>query len=106
MPNVDCGTDNTKEETKVLPEFLETPTTLSMQTENCLTTKRLLSFEDSEADDFKMLQEVASRAVSTFTKQNESDEEDFLFTIPKHNFEENKKGPGKHKHNNMGQVNQ
>ena len=96
MPNVDYESANIKDETPVLPKFLETPTTLTMQSENCLTTKRSLTFENSDGNDFKMFQEYASSAVSTFTKQNESDE-DLFSTIHTRRCEENKKGPGNKK---------
>ena len=55
---------------------LSTPTS-SLLSENSPITKRMLSFKGSD-NDHKMLQEYASSAVSSFTKQNESDDDMIL----------------------------
>ncbi|CAB3996713.1 transcription factor 19-like [Paramuricea clavata] len=76
----EAGNDLTNIETKHTQEAtMETPTTSTVLSENCPTTRRVLMFENSDDNDYMMLQEYASTAVSSFTKENESDED--LLTV-------------------------
>lgn len=80
---------------------METPTTSTVLSENCPTTRRVLTFENSDDNDYMMLQEYASTAVSSFTKENESDEDllsvKYTQILPHASCEKNKstRSPGK-----------
>ena len=57
----------------VLSKFTETPTA----SETCHAKRRVLTFENSDDSDYQVLQEFASNAVTSFSKQNESDDDLF-----------------------------
>ncbi len=102
MTNIDYKTDNTQDKATVFSKSLETPTTSSVLSENCHTKRRVLMFENNHDDDYQMLQEYASTAVSSFTKQNESDDEllpvNYTQILPHTSCgEKNTKSPGKNK---------
>lgn len=64
--------------------------------ERCCLRQRVLTFDNSQNNDYKTLQDIASTAVSSFTKQNEGDEDlpAFQYTsiLPHSVREKSKKG--------------
>ena len=68
--------DNTENKETVLSKFTEIPTA----SENCFPKKHVLTFEnsdDNDCTDYQVLQAYASNAVTSFSKQNESDDDLF-----------------------------